>query len=378
MAEVVNLLPVPDSQSTNTASRGNRRRHRRGGRGASVASHQHGESQDIGGVAVQIDNLAISDQGEMGSSSSGAEGYVNNSRPQTSSVDPRIRRKQSPRRDRPSNNGISNGGNIISATSVASTSTLATTDGPAPRRNRQRNKRGGGLTQSEAQQDGEHHHIHQNSSTRGSRGGRSRGGTYIPPTRTFGGQLTTNNDDEEETSISIPLRKSNTKPGPSQAFLRGEASDFEPGRQHTIAGPSNQPIVIQSGIAAKNEQDLKSRTREPKKPKTIKEAEDLMTRIHDGISSGNYECMICYGGVTRRGKVWDCRRCYAVFHMNCIQKWAKQALEQTGPQNEEIAQRRTWRCPGCQNASEETPRTYTCWCKKTESPEMARYIPPHR
>jgi len=203
------------------------------------------------------------------------------------------------------------------------------------------------------------------------RGARGRGGTVIAPPRSFGGQLTT--DDDNASEIGQPIHTNDQ----GAANLRAEASNFEPGKPHVISGPSNQTITVQSGVGAKMEQDKKAKSREPRKPKTVKEAEDLMTRIHDEISSGQYECMICYNGVTRRGKVWDCRRCYSVFHLNCIQKWAKQALDQPGPQNEEIAQQRTWRCPGCQNASPAAPKKYTCWCEKTDNPEPARYIAPH-
>jgi len=113
---------------------------------------------------------------------------------------------------------------------------------------------------------------------------------------------------------------------------------------------------------------------------TVKEAEDLMTRIHKGIASGNYECMICYGGVTRKSPIWDCGRCYAVFHLKCIQKWAKQGLDAPLPPNaleNGDDRRKTWRCPGCQNLDSELPSIYECWCGKAPNPEAQRYIAPH-
>ena len=105
-----------------------------------------------------------------------------------------------------------------------------------------------------------------------------------------------------------------------------------------------------------------------------------MTRVHKGIASGNYECMICYGGVTRKSQVWDCGRCYAVFHLKCIQKWAKQGLDAPLPPNALESgddRRKTWRCPGCQNLDSELPSIYECWCGKTQNPEVQRYIAPH-
>ncbi|RPB27379.1 hypothetical protein L211DRAFT_779805 [Terfezia boudieri ATCC MYA-4762] len=123
-----------------------------------------------------------------------------------------------------------------------------------------------------------------------------------------------------------------------------------------------------------------SRKTQAQSAATVKEAEDLMTRIHKGIASGNYECMICYGGVTRKSQVWDCGRCYAVFHLKCIQKWAKQGLDAPLPPNaleNGGDRRRTWRCPGCQNPDSELPSIYECWCGKTQIPEVQRYIAPH-
>lgn len=114
---------------------------------------------------------------------------------------------------------------------------------------------------------------------------------------------------------------------------------------------------------------------------TVKGAEDIGTRVHKEIASGAYECMVCYGGVTRKSKIWNCKCCWAVFHLNCVQKWAKQGLEQ--PPSRPVGadgepSRRSWRCPACNNPDEEVPQTYTCWCEKTILPEASKYLPPHR
>lgn len=114
---------------------------------------------------------------------------------------------------------------------------------------------------------------------------------------------------------------------------------------------------------------------------TFQGAEDIGTRVHKEIASGVYECMICYGGLTRKAKIWNCKCCWAVFHLNCVQKWAKQGLEQ--PPSRQIGadgehSKRSWRCPACNNPDEEVPETYTCWCEKTVQPEASKYLPPHR
>ncbi|KAF3940159.1 hypothetical protein ABW19_dt0201968 [Dactylella cylindrospora] len=190
-----------------------------------------------------------------------------------------------------------------------------------------------------------------------------RGGSFVPGGRQFGGQLTKNEPAEASEERSVA------------ASLRPEASDIA--LDHRAPAPASQSNIVEAGPSEPRRKRDTTRTRPPRKPKTVREAEDLMTRIHNDISSGEYECMICYASVTRKSKVWDCTRCYAVFHLGCIKKWAKQALEATNPGNDEIVPQKTWRCPGCQNTSSEMPTTYTCWCEKSENPEVARYVPPH-
>jgi transcriptional repressor NF-X1 len=114
---------------------------------------------------------------------------------------------------------------------------------------------------------------------------------------------------------------------------------------------------------------------------TFKGPEDIMTRIHKEIGSGKYECMVCYGGLTRQIKVWSCKCCWSVFHLKCIQKWAKQGLQQkpAGPIGADGPPKPSWRCPGCNDMNEETePSLYTCWCEKTIQPEASKFLPPHR
>ena len=174
-------------------------------------------------------------------------------------------------------------------------------------------------------------------------------------------------------------------PEASSNILRPEASAFEPGA--AINGGDVVPVNEFSdfGNTVMNEL-LPTSSSQPRRrviiqpAKTVKEAEDLTSRIHSGISSETYECMICYGGVTRKSQVWDCGRCYAVFHIKCIQKWARQGLDSSLPQGtlENGEDRlKTWRCPGCQNPESELPTVYTCWCGKTQNPDVQWYIAPH-
>ncbi|KAF3912178.1 hypothetical protein ABW21_db0207490 [Orbilia brochopaga] len=185
-----------------------------------------------------------------------------------------------------------------------------------------------------------------------------RGGSFVPGARPFGGQLTKSEpqSDRDEGNTNIDIR----------------------GESVTLPGTTQPNVVIEAG-PSEHPRRPKSHGKPPRRPETIREAEDLMTRIHNDISSGDYECMICYSGVTRRSKVWECTRCYAVFHLGCVKRWAKQALDAPAASNNDdiVPLQRTWRCPGCQNPSSEMPEKYTCWCEKSENPEIARFVPPH-
>lgn len=104
-----------------------------------------------------------------------------------------------------------------------------------------------------------------------------------------------------------------------------------------------------------------------------------MARIHREIDSGDYECMICYSNISRRAKIWYCRCCWAVYHLNCVQKWGKQGLSQParGPVGADGEPPRVWRCPACNDPNEELPQFYTCWCEKSVQPDVTKFLPPH-
>ncbi|KAF3916775.1 hypothetical protein ABW20_dc0108020 [Dactylellina cionopaga] len=191
-----------------------------------------------------------------------------------------------------------------------------------------------------------------------------RGGSFVPGGRQFGGQLTKNEASED-------------KEDGQNDNLRPEAKAFVPGQSTALPSASQPTIVLEAGPSEPSRRAKSHNHRPARPPKNVREAEDLTSRIHAEISSSDYECMICYSSVNRKSKIWDCTRCYAVFHLHCIKKWAKQALEVPNPSNDEIVPQRTWRCPGCQNPSTDAPDRYECWCGKSENPEVARYVPPH-
>lgn len=228
----------------------------------------------------------------------------------------------------------------------------------------------------------------------------------VVPQRSFGSHLTSTLSDTNDSTETVKLRPDATtfEPGKLVETLpphlrvvatRGKSSppkydNWGPGGDPNSQRPTPRPAP-QAGNSrgkAKQQHSFKLDGRrfpivQDMRPhtNTFQGAEDIGTRVHKEIASGVYECMVCYGGLTRKAKIWNCKCCWAVFHLNCVQKWAKQGLEQPPPRQigaDGEHSRRSWRCPACNNPDEEVPQMYTCWCEKTVQPEASKYLPPHR
>ncbi|KAI0447719.1 hypothetical protein F4803DRAFT_179203 [Xylaria telfairii] len=188
---------------------------------------------------------------------------------------------------------------------------------------------------------------------RGARGSRSEriaigGGqrTTMAASRAFGGRLTTETGTEDQTSES-------------PTSLNASASTFVPG----------QPFIRPSTQAANNS-SLKP-VRRPSKSG----APDLPTRIHEDISNGQYECVICTNEVLRNSRVWSCSICWTATHMSCVKKWFTNRIKP--PEQEQQPQQQVWRCPGCNSTMNDEPGVYHCWCGKEINPKPVAGLPPH-
>uniref|UniRef100_UPI0035901B1C transcriptional repressor NF-X1-like isoform X2 n=1 Tax=Myxine glutinosa TaxID=7769 RepID=UPI0035901B1C len=89
------------------------------------------------------------------------------------------------------------------------------------------------------------------------------------------------------------------------------------------------------------------------------------------LSAGTYECMVCCDVIQANAYVWSCQNCFHVFHLPCIRRWARSPAAKV----EDEAQ--GWRCPGCQNVSDNVPGAYYCFCGKVRDPEWNRNEIPH-
>ncbi|KAH7853800.1 hypothetical protein Vadar_006754 [Vaccinium darrowii] len=104
--------------------------------------------------------------------------------------------------------------------------------------------------------------------------------------------------------------------------------------------------------------------------------------------SGALSCLICLDRIRPSDPTWSCTSgCSAVFHLLCIQSWARQSsdlaasraasrLPISASKANEIS---LWNCPKCRLDYPKTliPKTYLCFCGKLENPPLDPWILPH-
>ncbi|XP_057312601.1 NF-X1-type zinc finger protein NFXL1-like [Hydractinia symbiolongicarpus] len=123
--------------------------------------------------------------------------------------------------------------------------------------------------------------------------------------------------------------------------------------------------------------------------KTVKEYQNLLQDqeceenqfLIDVLQSGAVTCLVCIENVKRLDAIWSCSQCCCIFHLQCIQKWAKEGVgRQALSCNEDISKQNfTWHCPKCRHeyTQQECPTKYICFCAKEENPAFDPWIVPH-
>uniref|UniRef100_A0A1A8GZW0 Nuclear transcription factor, X-box binding-like 1 n=2 Tax=Nothobranchius korthausae TaxID=1143690 RepID=A0A1A8GZW0_9TELE len=71
--------------------------------------------------------------------------------------------------------------------------------------------------------------------------------------------------------------------------------------------------------------------------------------LTDLFQSGALTCLICIASVRRTQQVWSCSGCFSLFHLPCIQKWARDsAFLVSSITDEDFGQKQhPWPCPKC-------------------------------
>ncbi|XP_054846530.1 NF-X1-type zinc finger protein NFXL1 [Eublepharis macularius] len=112
------------------------------------------------------------------------------------------------------------------------------------------------------------------------------------------------------------------------------------------------------------------------------ELERMRQYMNEAFQSGATTCLICIASVKRNHAIWSCSGCFCIFHMPCIQKWAKDSVFLiTSPLTDDNFEKKDypWPCPKCrfEYKRSETPARYYCYCGKVEDPALDPWLVPH-
>lgn len=116
-----------------------------------------------------------------------------------------------------------------------------------------------------------------------------------------------------------------------------------------------------------------------------------LARIQQHLSSEDSKaavCLVCLESMEADAPVWHCNKsCHCVFHLLCIQAWARQQLQTAAARAATEADRGmkaeaappVWACPKCRHdyAAGDTPTEYRCCCGKEADPEFNAWLAPH-
>ncbi|XP_023201832.1 NF-X1-type zinc finger protein NFXL1 isoform X2 [Xiphophorus maculatus] len=103
--------------------------------------------------------------------------------------------------------------------------------------------------------------------------------------------------------------------------------------------------------------------------------------LSDMFQSGALTCLICIASVKRTQPVWSCSGCFSLFHLPCIQKWARDSVFLiSSATDEDFGQKQhPWPCPKCRTEypPSATPNRYMCYCGKLQDPPADPWLVPH-
>ncbi|XP_037397326.1 NF-X1-type zinc finger protein NFXL1 [Pygocentrus nattereri] len=113
----------------------------------------------------------------------------------------------------------------------------------------------------------------------------------------------------------------------------------------------------------------------------VSELERTRRCLNEVFQSGAITCLICIASVKRTQAVWSCVGCYCIFHIPCIQKWAKDSIFLVSSVTDEDFGKKEhpWPCPKCryEYSPQQTPCRYYCYCGKEVDPAPDPWLLPH-
>ncbi|CAG8474019.1 1703_t:CDS:2 [Diversispora eburnea] len=209
--------------------------------------------------------------------------------------------------------------------------------------------------------------LRNRSEYRGGRGGRS----YVNESRTSPSENQGISEDSSANQIKDNVVKESLREGDlsSQEYTKPTGSKDNNVSENRSKVPKEKISSSPSTSSSSNQKTFRNNNRSKisSKKVSLDEIKDVRTSITHGLTTSTYECMICCEVIRPYSKTWYCGVCWAVFHLQCTQKWAQKSVQDVG----------SWRCPGCQHRLENIPEVYKCFCGKVENPQNSRYFTPH-
>jgi hypothetical protein len=92
------------------------------------------------------------------------------------------------------------------------------------------------------------------------------------------------------------------------------------------------------------------------------EVPELTMNLINGLIESNVECLICNENLKDQDEIWECSKCFTIFHNTCIYDWIFKLNSQN--QNAQIFK---WTCPHCSNITQtqiDKLPVYNCYCTR--------------
>ena len=107
----------------------------------------------------------------------------------------------------------------------------------------------------------------------------------------------------------------------------------------------------------------------------------IRTFLASSRKSSFVSCLICLERIRPSDPSWSCiSGCYDLFHLLCIQSWARQSSSAPPSSSRpSLTVSTDWHCPKCRLNYPRSliPRTYLCYCGKSQNPRPDPWITPH-
>ncbi|KAK3100083.1 hypothetical protein FSP39_014538 [Pinctada imbricata] len=114
---------------------------------------------------------------------------------------------------------------------------------------------------------------------------------------------------------------------------------------------------------------------------TIQTVDRAQTDLVHTFRSSASACLICIENIKKNEAIWNCQCCYAMFHIQCIQKWVREGVYQHAYKTEGEVDTKDipWHCPKCRSEYKQAdcPKRYFCFCGKVQDPSFDPWLVPH-